>query len=91
MKIKLIKSLYVGDITQLGYDPTTSFIITYIAKLVHARYNLAGENLKLNVRWDYRFENVIIIGKDSTIIYKPLQNMITYLMNILPFTLSCPH
>ena len=47
MKIQLIKSFYVGDITQLGYDPTTSFIITYIAKLVHAQYNISGE---MNIR-----------------------------------------
>ena len=59
----MIKSLYVGDTTQLGYDPTTSFIITYIAKLVHARYNLAGENLKLNIKSKCTFQKGIIKGK----------------------------
>ena len=63
MKIQLIKSFYVGDITQLGYDPTTSFIITYIAKLVHARYNLAGENLNLNIKSKCTFQKEIIKGK----------------------------
>ena len=48
--------MYVGDITQLGYDPTTSFIITYIAKLVHARYNLAGENPKLDIKYKCIFK-----------------------------------
>ena len=68
MKIQLIKSFYVGDITQLGYDPTTSFIITYIAKLVHARYNLAGENLKLNIKHKCIFQKGIKTGKACRIL-----------------------
>ena len=39
---------------------------------------MAGENLNLNVIWDYMFENIIIIGKDNNIIYKPSQNIITF-------------
>ena len=47
---------------------------------------MAGENLNLNVIWDYMFENIIIIGKDNNIIYKPSQNIITFCPKYQPKT-----